>query len=65
MPALPFAGVWSPVHRVFRRLTVIVPKEAKVTIGLDVGSIGVKAVALGASRKSGGKVRDLSPRLRR
>ena len=54
MPALPFAGVWSPVHQVFQRLTIITPKEAKVTIGLDVGSTCVKAVALGAPRKSGG-----------
>lgn len=54
MPSLPFAGAWHMLRPLVRRLTTITPKEAKVTIGVDVGSTAVKAVALGARGKGGG-----------
>ncbi|MBI4354350.1 MAG: type IV pilus assembly protein PilM [Candidatus Omnitrophica bacterium] len=41
--------------RALRRLVAIKPKEAKLTIGLDVGSSSVKAVALGSHKALGGR----------
>ena len=37
------------------RLATVTPKEAKVTVGLDIGSSVVKVVALGARKSSGAR----------
>lgn len=43
----PLPAVLRSASDLFRRLTVIRPKEAKLTVGLDIGSHSVKVVALG------------------
>ena len=52
MPSLLFASALQPATQLVKRLMTIRPKEAKLTIGLDIGSTSVKAVALGP-RKGG------------
>jgi type IV pilus assembly protein PilM len=47
MPSLSAAGALQPVARLFTRLTMIAPREARVTVGLDVGSSSIKVLALG------------------
>ena len=53
MPPTSTASALYGLQQLFRYLTTIQPKEAKITIGLDIGSTSIKAVALG-SRKGGG-----------
>ncbi len=53
MSSLPFANAVQPVSQFLKRLTTVRTQEAKVTVGLDVGSASVKAIALG-SRKGAG-----------
>jgi type IV pilus assembly protein PilM len=53
MPSVPFAAALEPARNLFRNLATIKPKEARVTVGLDLGSEAVKVVALG-SRKGAG-----------
>lgn len=53
MPSVPFANVLQPAQELFKRLTTIKHTEAKVIIGLDVGSTSVKVVALGSRKGSG------------
>ena len=55
MPSVPFANVLSPMATLFTRLTTIRPREAKFTIGLDVGATSVKAVALGPRKGIGSR----------
>lgn len=51
-PALPFKNVLKSAGWVFKRLTTVKVPEAKLTVGLDIGSTSVKVVALGP-KKSG------------
>jgi type IV pilus assembly protein PilM len=53
-PPLPFKKLLETGGQLFRRLTTIKMPEAKLTVGLDIGSTAVKVVALGA-RKGGGQ----------
>lgn len=53
MPSVPAAQLLTQAIQVFKRLSTIQPKEAQVTVGLDVGSVAVKVVVLGP-RKPGG-----------
>ncbi len=53
MPSVPFASALQPAVDLFKQLSTIKPKEPKLTIGLDIGSSSVKALALGP-RKGGG-----------
>ncbi|MBI2104230.1 MAG: pilus assembly protein PilM [Candidatus Omnitrophica bacterium] len=53
MPAVPFANVVQSAAELFRRLTTIAPKDPKLTIGLDIGSASVKAIALGPRKGLG------------
>jgi type IV pilus assembly protein PilM len=53
MPSLPFANALKPTVGLLKRLTTITPREAKVTIGLDIGSTSVKVLALGARKGVG------------
>ena len=50
MPSVPFAKALQPAADLFRRLTTIKRIEPKVTVGLDIGSTSVKALALGARK---------------
>lgn len=52
MPALSFASLLQPATRLFKQLTTVQP-TAKVTIGVDIGSSAVKAVALGPRKGPG------------
>lgn len=52
MPSGSTFGALQSAGELFKRLTTIQPKEAKVTVGLDVGSSAVKAVALGPKKGS-------------
>lgn len=54
MPPLPAASAFEPVVNLLKELATIKPKEAKITVGLDIGSSAVKVIALGA-RKAGGQ----------
>jgi type IV pilus assembly protein PilM len=47
----PLQATWHAL----RRLIAIKPKEAKLTVGLDVGSSSVKAVALSSHKALGGR----------
>lgn len=53
MPSIPFANVVQPLAELFTRLTTVKPREPKLTVGLDIGSASVKALALGARRAVG------------
>ena len=53
MPSVPFTHVLEPAKKLLKRLTVIKPKEAKLTIGLDIGASAIKVVALGQRKGSG------------
>lgn len=55
MPAVPFANALQPLAGLLTRLTTVKPKEPKLTIGLDIGSTSVKAVALGARKGLGAR----------
>ncbi|MBI3330541.1 MAG: pilus assembly protein PilM [Candidatus Omnitrophica bacterium] len=55
MPSVPFASVLSHAATLVSRLTTVRPREAKFTIGLDVGSTSVKAVALGPRKGLGAR----------
>lgn len=55
MPSRPFASALKPAGELFKRLSTIQPKEAKLTIGLDVGSTAVKVVALGPRKGAGAR----------
>lgn len=52
MPSVPFAALVQPLGHLFKRLATVSPKEAKVTIGVDIGSSSVKVVALGPRKGS-------------
>ena len=54
MSSLPFAKALEPTRELFKRLTTIRPKEAKLTVGLDLGSTCVKVIALGARKGASG-----------
>ena len=47
MPASPLANVQMPGWKLLKNLATVRPKEPKVTIGLDIGSSSIKAIALG------------------
>lgn len=53
MPTIPFAKVLQPAMQVLKQLSTVQPKEAKLTIGLDIGSSTVKVLALGPRKGSG------------
>ena len=55
MPASPSLGVVDSITQLFKRLTAIRPKEAKLTIGLDIGSSAIKVLALGARKGMGAR----------
>ncbi len=55
MPSVPFANVLSHVAPLFNRLTTVRLREAKCTIGLDVGSASIKAIALGPRKGIGSR----------
>ena len=52
MPSAQVKNIFQPLANFFQRLATVSPKEAKLSIGLDVGSTSVKALALGP-RKGG------------
>ena len=54
MPSAQLTNAFQPLANFFQRLTTVSPKEAKLSIGLDVGSTSVKSLALGA-KKGGGR----------
>ena len=51
----PLAAVLRSGLQVLQRLATVTPREAKFTVGLDLGSSSVKAVALGPRRAAGGR----------
>ena len=53
MPSTPSKLTLEPAAQLFKRLTTVKPQEAKMTVGLDVGSTSVKVVALGPRKGSG------------
>ncbi|MBI3321084.1 MAG: pilus assembly protein PilM [Candidatus Omnitrophica bacterium] len=53
MPFLPFANAIQPASQLLKRLTTVKTPEAKLTVGLDIGSTSIKALALGARKGSG------------
>ena len=53
MPVPSFANALKPVAQAFRRLSVVPPREPKLTVGLDIGATAVKVVALGARKGAG------------
>lgn len=55
MPTPSLANVLQPASQLFKRLATIRPKEAKLTVGLDVGSATVKVVVLGARKGMGAR----------
>lgn len=55
MPSVPLAKVLKPATQLFQRLTTVRVQEAKLTVGLDVGSTTVKAVALGPRMGAGSR----------
>lgn len=55
MPNVVSPGQANPLLRFFRSLTTIHPIESKLTIGLDLGSSSIKAVALGARKGLGAR----------
>ncbi|MBI3011841.1 MAG: pilus assembly protein PilM [Candidatus Omnitrophica bacterium] len=50
MSSLPVATALKSAAEFFQRLTTVRAHEARLTVGLDVGSTSVKAVALGARK---------------
>ena len=54
MPSAPLAQRLKPAREFLRRLTTIKPQEVKLTVGLDVGSTAVKAIALGPRSRGEG-----------
>lgn len=50
MPSLPFTGALEPIQQLVKNLATIQPKEAKVTVGLDLGSSAIKVIVLGARK---------------
>jgi type IV pilus assembly protein PilM len=64
MAAVSFARLTQSAGAFLTRLTTIKPYEPKLTVGLDVGSTSVKAVALGTRKGSGARpilARHLTP----
>ena len=57
MPSAPPLKVFDSALSVLKGLTAVKPQEVKLTVGLDIGSTSVKAVALGT--KKGGSGRSL------
>lgn len=55
MPSVPFTNAIEPTKKLFKRLITIRPKEAKFTVGLDIGSTSIKAIALGPRRAGGAR----------
>ncbi len=55
MPTHPFASVLHSGIVLIKRLSTIQPKEAKVTLGVDIGSASIKVIALGPKRPGGGR----------
>ena len=55
MSSVPFTNALKPVAGLFKRLTTIAPKEAKLTVGLDIGASSVKVLALGLRKGSGAR----------
>ena len=53
MPSVPFAKALEPAAQLFKRLTIIKAAEAKVTVGVDIGSTAIKVIALGPRRGAG------------
>lgn len=53
MPAPSLSASLQPAKDFFKHLTTIQPKEATVTVGLDIGSFAVKVVALGPKGRAG------------
>ncbi|MBI2495175.1 MAG: pilus assembly protein PilM [Candidatus Omnitrophica bacterium] len=53
MPSLALGTALKSAAELFQRLTTVQAHEAKLTVGLDVGSTSVKAVALGARKGAG------------
>ena len=49
-PAIPFKNALESAGQLFRRLTTVKMPEAKLSVGLDIGSTSIKVVALGAKR---------------
>ncbi|MBI4341106.1 MAG: type IV pilus assembly protein PilM [Candidatus Omnitrophica bacterium] len=55
MPAGSAAERLNAVAGLLRQLTTIRPKEAKLTVGLDLGSSAIKVIALGARKGLGAR----------
>lgn len=54
-PAKVRPDLLSSLSGLFKRLTTIAPKEAKATVGLDIGSSAIKVLVLGARRAGGAR----------
>ncbi len=50
MPTASLAQIARPSWQLLKSLATVKPKEPKVTVGLDIGSSAVKAIALGPRR---------------
>ena len=57
MPALPLTKKLQPLTNALKRLTTITPQEPTLTVGLDLGSSSIKAIALGP--RKGASVRPI------
>jgi type IV pilus assembly protein PilM len=53
MATMSLSDLLKPTGDLVRRLTTVRAQEAKVTVGLDIGSTSVKTVALGARKGAG------------
>lgn len=52
-PAFPLVSSFSSAMNVLKQLSRVTPKERTLTLGVDIGSTAVKALALGPRRGSG------------
>ncbi len=55
MPSVPFAELTKPGWQFLKNFSKVKPKEAKLTVGVDIGSSSLKVVALGPKRPLGGR----------
>jgi len=53
MPTGPFAHALQSATQLLKQLSTIQPKEAKMTVGLDIGSTAIKVIALGPRKGFG------------
>ncbi|MCI0563384.1 MAG: pilus assembly protein PilM, partial [Nitrososphaera sp.] len=53
MPAKPLRSSFEPVKLLLKQLITVKPKEAKIAVGLDIGSSAIKVVVLGGRKADG------------